>query len=139
MTAALARSRYRKADSASVQVVENPHQVISVTLRELRRSLDILSYHVDEKKACPEMHLNHAFTAIYILQSSLDFEKGGELATNLFQVYEFVRLQLVKAFRREDDADLKNSLEAIDGIRDAWLQISPESLAAKKELTQEAV
>lgn len=133
MTAALARSRYRRADSASVQVVENPHQVISVTLRELRRSLDILSYHVAEQKTCPEMHLNQAFTAVYILQSSLDFEKGGELAVNLFQAYEFVRMQLVKAFRRDEDTDLKTALEAIEGILEAWSQISPESVNAPSE------
>lgn len=135
MTAALARSSYRKADSASAQVVDNPHQVISVTLRELKRSLDVLSYHVENKKPCPEMHLNRAFTAVYILQSSLDFEKGGELALNLFQAYEFVRIQLVRAFRREKDADLSTSVEAIDGITEAWMEIAPQ-VAAQTQNSQ---
>ena len=40
-------------------------------------------------------HFARALTIIYALQSSLDFEKGESIATNLFQLYEFARQQLI--------------------------------------------
>ena len=73
--------------------------------------------------AYPAKHLNRAFTAIYILQSSLDFEVGGEIATNLFQVYEFCRLQVSDAFARHEEAKLALAAQHIDGICSAWSQI----------------
>ena len=32
-----------------------------------------------------------SLTAIYILQSSLDFENGGEIANNLYSIYQFCK------------------------------------------------
>ena len=37
-------------------------------------------------------YLVRCLTTIYSLQTSLDFEKGGTIATNLFQLYEFCRV-----------------------------------------------
>lgn len=127
MTVALARSKYRQAESSGAAQVESPHQVISVTLRELEKSLRVLHAAATAQKSYPEAHLNRAFTAIYILQSSLDFENGGEVANSLFQVYEFARLQVVKAFRREEDANLADASEAISGIYSAWQEIGPKT------------
>jgi flagellar protein FliS len=69
--------------------------------------------------------MNRAFTAIYILQSSLDFEQGGEIATNLFQVYEYCRLKVVAAFRRDPDASLTQAANYISDILQAWDSIAP--------------
>jgi len=74
----------------------------------------------------PSDHFNRCFTAIYILQSSLDFEKGGELAGSLFQVYEYARLQVLSAFKRDETADLDQARIAIEGIKSAWTEIGPQ-------------
>lgn len=126
MNAAFARTSYRKTETALVPEVNSPHQIISATLRELDRSLGILVTAQQAGRTLPADHLNKVFTAIYILQSSLDFEQGGEVAVSLFQVYEYCRVQALKAFRKEDGAQLSESREAIDGILSAWNQIGPE-------------
>ena len=38
-----------------------------------------------------ESHFERALTSIYFLQKCLDFDQGGELARNLFKVYEYCR------------------------------------------------
>lgn len=126
MSMAFARSSYRQAETYGAQEVEDPHQIISVTLRELERSLGVMKAAQDAERKYPEEHMNRAFTAIYILQTSLDFEKGGEIATSLFQVYEFCRLQIVKAFRREENPQIAEALEAIGGILSAWREIGAQ-------------
>ena len=41
-----------------------------------------------------------SLTAIYILQSSLDFNQGGEIAENLNKIYEFCRTTIIKSFSK---------------------------------------
>ncbi|MBK5946495.1 flagellar biosynthesis protein FliS [Rhodobacter veldkampii DSM 11550] len=124
MAVADARTRYRRAETMDLQSVEDPHQIILVTLRELDRSLKALAAAVPGP-VYPDQHLNRAFTAIYILQGSLDFEKGGEIADNLFRVYEFCRMQVASAFRRESGPQLAEAAGHIGSILSAWEQIGP--------------
>ena len=59
-------------------------------------------------------------TTIYSLQTSLDFEKGGNIATSLFQLYEFCRQQIIKAFSKNENEGLKKALDALNQIIFAW-------------------
>lgn len=131
MTFENARSSYRRAESVQQVEVTDPHEIIGVTLRELEKSLRVLASAKEAGNKYPSQHLNRALTAIYILQSSLDFEVGGEIATNLFQVYEFCRVQVADAFARKPDADLASSVLHIEGIRGAWDQIASQVKGAE--------
>lgn len=115
-----ARTQYRRTQEGVLPELSNPHQMILVTLRELHRSLNILSIAQQEGQKFPSAHVTKALTAVYILQSSLDFEKGGEIADNLFRVYEFARLQLIAAFQRKSEAKLASARDYIADILDAW-------------------
>jgi flagellar protein FliS len=128
MTFLDARSQYRRADAGEVLAVESPHGIILVTLRELERSLRVLA--ASEAGACPAAHLNRAFTAIYILQSSLDFDRGGEVAVNLFRVYEYCRLRVAEAFRREPAPRMTEAADHIAALIAAWEQIDPAGAKA---------
>lgn len=121
MTFLDARAQYRRADTREAAVPENPHGIILVTLRELERSLRALA--AAEPGHYPSTHINRAFMAIYILQSSLDFEKGGEIAVNLFRVYEYCRLRVAEAFRREPAPRLADAAAHIGELVAAWEQI----------------
>lgn len=118
MSTHFARAQYRKTDQASVS--DDPHGIILTTLRELERVLAALTAAqlVGADYAAP--HLNRAFTAVYILQTSLDFDKGGEVATALFRVYEYCRQQLLAAFRRDRTARLDLARTAVAELAQAW-------------------
>ena len=123
MTFENARSSYRRIETAKQVEPTDPHEIIGVTLRELEKSLRILATAQEAGRPFPSQHLNRAFTAIYILQSSLDFNQGGDIATNLFQVYEYCRLQVADAFARKEGVNLAACAEHIGGILTAWDQI----------------
>lgn len=115
-----ARTQYRRTEDGVLPDLANPHQIVLVTLRELHKSLTVLTAAHGDGQRYPNAHVTKALTAIYVLQSSLDFEKGGEIADNLFRVYEFARLQVVAAFQRDRDARLPESCSYIADILSAW-------------------
>ncbi|MHA7849745.1 flagellar export chaperone FliS [Roseovarius sp.] len=123
MHSSLALARYRKVAQPQPSEVEDPHSVIEVTLRELLRSAQALLAAEMAGTRGPDDHLNRALTAIYILQSSLDFEQGADIANDLFQLYEFTRLQILRHWRREAGGDLETAVKALEDIYGAWVAI----------------
>ena len=122
MNYAFARDQYRKSKNAALSSLSDPHEMVGLTLKELARSLNALqniSLTVEQRNA----HLSKGFTAVYILQTSLDFEKGFEIASNLFKIYEFVREQLQKTLKRDATANLAVCGNILDEIIDAWSNI----------------
>lgn len=115
-----ARSQYRRAEEGTLPELSDPHQIVSVTLRELHKSLAVLMAAQSDGQRYPAPHITKGLTAVYVLQSSLDFEKGGEIADNLFRVYEFARLQLIAAFQRDKGAQLGAAHGYIGEILSAW-------------------
>lgn len=122
-----ARNLYRQAATPGPEAAQDPHDVVFITLRELTRSLAVLEVAQKQEMAYPSEHLNRGLTALYILQSSLDFEAGGEIASDLFQLYEFARFHVLRAWRGEPDARLSDALTAMRNIQEAWEGIRPDA------------
>ena len=55
----------------------------------------------DNERVKKNSNFSRASHIIYTLQTSLDFDRGGEIAIQLFQVYEFCRKQLIKEFYKK--------------------------------------
>ena len=108
--------------------VENndPHGVIKEILYELKKNLTTLAYCLEDNKNSPEIKskcFSKSLTAIYILQSSLDFKLGGEIAQNLFDLYEFCRTTIIKSFSKKDFEAIYKVIEIISDILDGWSSI----------------
>ena len=108
--------------------VENndPHGVIKEILYELKKNLTTLAYCLEDNKNSSEIKskcFSKSLTAIYILQSSLDFKLGGEIAQNLFDLYEFCRTTVIKSFSKKDFEAIYKVIEIISDILDGWSSI----------------
>jgi len=71
-------------------------------------------------------HFSRAISIIYALQSSLDFEKGGDIASNLFQLYEYSRVKLIEDLGKGVSNGSPQAIQAIAGIRDAWEEMGKQ-------------
>jgi flagellar protein FliS len=114
---------YKRTQATAVPELNDVHDLIYVTLKELHRSLAVLN---EKPTFGSDVHNNHssrALTALYVLQVSLDFDRGGEIATNLFKLYEYCRSQLVGLSTRDESADISTSLTIITELLDAWKRI----------------
>jgi flagellin-specific chaperone FliS len=75
-----------------------------------------------------EQDFEIALTRIYLLQKCLDFKAGGELAKNLFRVYEHVRQEIIKASTgAADTKNLENAIAYITLIYDGWSEITEKA------------
>jgi flagellar protein FliS len=56
----------------------------------------------------------------------LDFEKGGELAKNLFKVYEYCRVQIIDFALKGTVEKLDTAIEFVQTILEGWEGIRSE-------------
>ena len=117
---------YKNADRDAVAESDNPHALIAVLFDELLRHMRLFVGEVEQgtvEKSGVSEHFSRSLTILYGLQSSLNFEQGGEIANNLFRLYEYARQQLLSTMRTSEIAGTQAAIEALENIRDAWREI----------------
>ena len=105
---------------------ENPHTIIEEVLVELKKNLNILISCFQNKDSISEAKsksYSKSLTAIYILQSSLDFDKGGEIARNLNELYDYCRTNIIKSFTNKNIDLLNKVLDIVQEILEGWSSI----------------
>ena len=124
---------YRNADRHSPAESEDPHAMISVLFDELIRKMEQYRSSLQAgKDKDDERNASYArsLSILHVLQSSLDFEQGGEIADNLFRLYEFARQQLLSSFRNNAPERLDAAISSLTEIRNAWHQINASEQSA---------
>ena len=104
----------------------NPHKIIEEVLKDLKKNMETLAYSIDNEPIVSSIKSNSfskSLTAIYILQSSLNFEDGKEIAENLNNIYEFCKDGIMKGFTKRDSKLIYDAIPPIDEILDGWKQI----------------
>ena len=114
---------------------KNPHEVVKLILQELSRTMQILSEDIEKKKQLDlkkqtsdllllqksiSKNVTRSLTTIYSLQTSLDFDRGGKIATGLFQLYEYCRIQIISGFTKSINDGIIKAKHALDQILSAW-------------------
>ena len=122
MNIAFARNEYKNTKTNSLSSKSENFAAVSVALDQLLNSMRGLrdASEIEQKDAFFEKSL----TSIYFLQKCLDFEAGGDLAKNLFRVYEFSRQAVLDFVLREKGSDnMDKSIEYVSLIREGWTGI----------------
>ena len=119
--------QYVNDDIAAKTSNLDPHKIIKEVLTELKKNMETLAYSIDNEpivSSIKSKSFSKCLTAIYILQSSLDFENGGDIADNLYNIYEFCKGGIMKGFTKRDSKFIYESIPPIDEILDGWKQIN---------------
>ena len=119
--------QYVNDDIAAKTSNLDPHKIIKEVLTELKKNMETLAYSIDNEPTVSSIKsksFSKCLTAIYILQSSLDFENGGDIADNLYNIYEFCKGGVMKGFTKRDSKLIYDSIPPIDEILDGWKQIN---------------
>jgi len=118
---------YTKSDHQSVAESNDPVAIVALLFDELIRAMQdfVVQSHKDNgKKEVRSRQFSRSLTIIYALQSSLNFEEGGDIANNLFRLYEYARQQLLQDWKNKATDGTEKAIAALDDIREAWHQIS---------------
>ena len=122
----LSMKQYISDDISAKTSNLNPHKIIEEVLKDLKKNMETLAYSLDHDPIVSSIKSNSfskSLTAIYILQSSLNFEDGKEIAENLYNIYEFCKNGIMKGFTKQNSKLVYDSIPPIDEILDGWKQI----------------
>ena len=138
---------YKKTLQSSSSVTSS-HEIVRTLMKELVNSmqkivLDIqdevkrkqnqisIDKNLEEKTARHKSkNLTKSLSIIYGLQTCLDFDKASEIAINLFQLYEFVRQQVIKGFTKKDAGVVIQASEIVCEILSGWRSMSTQEGAS---------
>jgi flagellar protein FliS len=119
-----ASARYQSVDVASRIEGATPYQLVQMMYEELLKALDAMAVAARRGDyAQRSQRQARALAIITGLETSLDFDKGGDIAEGLVQIYREAR-RLVTQGGREADADAVLQARAMIGeISEAWDEI----------------
>ena len=120
----MAKARYQRVDVASRVEGANPHQLVVILYDELLKALDAMSAAMargdyvqrGERQA-------RALRLISGLETSLDFEQGGDIALGLAKIYREARRLTIAAGRENDVKLVERAREMLGEVAQAWEQI----------------
>ena len=99
----------------------NSVQLIQMLFDGLLESLSTAKGHITHKDITEKSKaLSRAGRIILGLQNALDFEKGGELAANLNELYTYVTRRVLHANMHNDLAAIDEVYGLMSEIRQAW-------------------
>lgn len=104
--------------------VADPHRVIQLlmqgALENMAKAKGCITRNDYAGKA---QAISKSMAIISALQSSLDMKVGGEISTNLYDLYEFMNNQLLIASREKDGEKIQVVMDLLLTIKSAWDQI----------------
>ena len=123
---------YTNSDREAVAESNDPVAIVALLFDELLRNMQEFVRQSSGEGINSEArskHFSKSLSIIYALQSSLNFEQGGEIANNLFRLYEYARQQMLQDWKDKEFEKTKQAITVLDDIRDAWHQISRKGAA----------
>jgi len=111
-----------------------PHKLIEMLYDGVIKNLNLAKVFIDqlnyEKKA---EHVNKALAILNSLRAGVDQERGGEVAENLYDLYDYCYRTLFAASSKNDPAGVSEVLELIETVSSGWKEM-PDNF---KRMTKE--
>jgi flagellar protein FliS len=119
---------YQNAEQNFLVDGADPHRLVQILFEELLTALQRCDIAMEAKDLpARSAASSKALSIIYVLGSSLDFEKGGEIAESLAQLYDWARLRLIAACRTNSREELEAIRKVISDIAEAWVSIAAKA------------
>ena len=115
-----AKRSYELQEANFVEQIEDSHEIVRLILKELQKNLRILVTEGKIELSKQARYYAKAHTALHLLLSSLDPEKGGEISENLAGLYLYVQQQLIEGRDREGFKGDPNIVEIVTDLLEAW-------------------
>ncbi|WCE03741.1 flagellar export chaperone FliS [Pseudoxanthomonas sp. JBR18] len=113
--------QYRKVGVTTSVTEADPHKLVALLFngacQRIRLAQACLTQGDQARKG---KAIGEACAIVGHLNGSLDHEAGGEIATNLSSLYEYVMQRLTEANLHNDEAALGEALELLGEINSAW-------------------
>jgi flagellar secretion chaperone FliS len=109
---------YRQADVATADQGKLILMVYDHCLKWIRKAEEELLTGKVERMAQAVQRAQRGLTE---LMCTLNMEKGGEIARNLFRLYDFYSRHLTTAIRQKSKTNLQDVMQMMTRLREAWV------------------
>lgn len=118
--------QYQEVRAAGGTADASPHRLIQLLFEGLLECLAAAHGHIERgEPAARGEAIGKAIAILGGLREALDFERGGELAANLEELYAYCERRLVEASRDNDRARLDEVAGLMRQIKEGWDAIAP--------------
>ncbi|USH03184.1 flagellar export chaperone FliS [Grimontia kaedaensis] len=118
---------YKKVSVDSQLSAASPHKVIQMLMAgAIERLVQGKAAMLQGDVAVKGERLGKALDIIISLRTCLSMDDGGEIATNLDALYDFMIRQISEANRDNLDAPIDDVIDILREIKSAWDQIPAE-------------
>ena len=129
-------SSSRQADVAAA----SPHRLIQMLLEGALEKIAIARGHMERGEIAQKgKAISWAIDILEGLRMSLDQEAGGELASNLDALYDYMNLTLLQANKDNSLEKLDEVSRLLKNIKSAWDAIANDPAASAKGVTDNTI
>ncbi len=114
---------YRETDVKTASPMQLIIMLYDECLRTLEKAERAFDLDEPERIEAVNTHLLHAQDVITELAVSLDLEKGGEIAANLHNLYDFMVNHLSEANVQKDLKRVKDVHKMMSELRESWQEV----------------
>jgi len=120
----------RVLSAGPIELVRLLYQTATGAVRDARRHLEEGAV-IERSRA-----ISKASAVVLELTAALDFERGGEIAQRLAQLYDYMLRRLTEANFKQTDAPLAEVLGLLTTLAEGWAAIQQEPQSAVAEPDQ---
>ena len=129
-------SSSRQADVASA----SPHRLIQMLLEGALEKIAIARGHMARGEIAQKgKAISWAIDIVEGLRSSLDHEAGGELASNLDALYNYMGVALLQANKENSTEKLDEVSSLLKNIKSAWDAIATDPVVGAASVTDSTI
>lgn len=120
-----AAKSYRNVDLSSRIEGASAHALVAILFEELLKATDLLILGMRRSDwGQRAQRQGRVLSILQGLETSLDFDKGGDIARDLALVYREARRMVMEGSRTNDLAKIEAARAMIGEINSAWMEIA---------------
>lgn len=120
-------NQYQTVGNYSGTAYANPHRLVQMLMDGFLDRLAQAKGAMERREiASKGEYISKAISILDGLRVGLDHERGGEIATNLDDLYAYMQRRLVEANASNDPEGLEECASLMREIKSAWDAIPPE-------------
>jgi flagellar protein FliS len=135
MSANRTQLAYQEAAVRNASAVELVIMLYDILARDLQCAIEAMEAADIEARTAK---LKHGFLALQQLEGTLNLEEGGDFATNLSRFYSMMRAQMMKAQTQQDPEILRELIQLLFSVREAWEEVNNRTVAGLEAGAQDS-
>jgi flagellar secretion chaperone FliS len=121
---------YQEAAVRNASAIELVIMLYDILARDLHAAIEAMEAGNIELRTAK---VKHGLLALQQLEGTLNMDEGGELATKMSRFYSMMRGQMLKAQIQQDTAVLRELIQLLFSVREAWVELSNRLTTASSE------